>query len=1336
MITQLVTWVALPNGTTDDGAGRRLSLFVSPRLRTDESITLAPFVDFLDWPARINDPATTFEIELADGTLLPATLDGAPPDSALWAACFSAATPLRPFTFDDYADRPFVTFSVRGVANALRDIYARAAAASPTGLPRIVGDRHVEPPIRGLLDVIEELGGLFHGRILEGVRDGRELDARLLGLLNTARARSAVTRAGNARGRALIEPLPHDGSIAGHFARAYLFHRRPQPEVKMPADDEVAQHFRETVDFHQMLAALGDHPAMLRRLGLVMDVVVAADAIPDADAGAPLPLRAKVAWVSGLAAGQSGDRRPWTATVHAAVDGSVVFATADDLAAPGAKAPTGLVPLPAAAFALEQVDVDGAALKAIDLAATLKRVADSPAPADRPFGQPEDAGLPALRTGGIALVQTARAQALQADFGRALGQNEAIEIDAPLVLDADDLRRGYRVDVFDVDAGAWRSLHRRVVRYLLDGDEAIPAVSDEGIFQISLAGAATPPGVAPDANGEIYLHEGLATWDGWSLSAPRPGKAVSRSPDASVPPERVRNEALTALGLEIEAAHEPGSLPRLRFGRGYRFRLRTVDLAGNGPTLAEADARMGPAATDPATPPAGAAARYRRFEPVAAPALVPRAPYDEGASLLRLVVRSNFSQSPEAYAAAFNASPIVTVEGHAEYGAVDERHVAPPKASLRTVETHGLLDDVIGSDGQPPDAARRAAIRAAYELARREKGSLETGAAGDPQRDVHPEAQLELPYLPDPFARGAVFFGLPGQPPDKPLVVEFDGASWHEAPPFRIQLAEGSGAPEWDAVSRVLTVRLRQATHAIVRVASRFGGDLSVMGMLDWCERSLTATELEPVVRAMKENRSWLITPWHELRLVHAVQQPLQQPAWKDLQSDRFIGSTVADLFGLVHIHPQSTEKVDVLAEWGEDVDDPRQPGPERREGRTVVFELATRTAVTGRTDVDPRRVPYSLREKTLLTFSTGRLNEFAVAPLAGHQFGDTKYRRVRYSVKATTPFREYFPRAWSADSALLSRTSDTIELDIPASAPPAAPPVLYVVPTQGWERDVDEGTEVRRRRGGGLRVYLARGWYSSGDGEQLGVVVGPYLTNAKAREYPFISLAGQDPIRGAPPLESLRAERLTNAAAVAPRTRLLEINNPLVTIAAFDPQHDPGTDRWFCDIDIDTELAYFPIVRLALVRYQAHALDGCHVSPVVLADIVQTVPDRTLTVTRADGETLDLALSGPSYEAIRGGAALVRSDQAVLARVVARVEERDPDIADDLLGWRAVPGTEVELTASVASGITTWQGSVAPGQAAGPRRVIVVEEDRLVTDRPGGAVIASRVVYADIIEA
>ena len=220
-----------------------------------------------------------------------------------------------------------------------------------------------------------------------------------------------------------------------------------------------------------------------------------------------------------------------------------------------------------------------------------------------------------------------------------------------------------------------------------------------------------------------------------------------------------------------------------------------------------------------------------------------------------------------------------------------------------------------------------------------------------------------------------------------------------------------------------------------------------------------------------------------------------------------------------------------------------------------------------------------------------------------------------------------------------------------------------------------------------------------------------------------------------APTLESLRAERLTNAALVVPRIRLLDLNDPAVTIAAFNPEHDPETDRWFCDIDIDTELAYFPIVRLALVRFQAHSLDRCHVSPVVLADIVQTLPDRTLSVTRTGAGVIHLALSGPSYTAIRGGAGPVRTDPTVLARVMARVEERDPDVADDLLGWRPVDGAEVELAASVADGVTTWQGDVVSGEGVLARRVMVVEEDRLTTDGSSGVAIAPRVIYADIVE-
>ena len=110
---------------------------------------------------------------------------------------------------------------------------------------------------------------------------------------------------------------------------------------------------------------------------------------------------------------------------------------------------------------------------------------------------------------------------------------------------------------------------------------------------------------------------------------------------------------------------------------------------------------------------------------------------------------------------------------------VDVRHVAPPKASFDLAEKHGMFDLVMGSDGSPPSAEQVAAIRDAYEVARREKGSFDDpdapgaqvvalpspdGAPGG-RYVLHQVDQLELPYLPDPLATGAIFWGLPGVPP-------------------------------------------------------------------------------------------------------------------------------------------------------------------------------------------------------------------------------------------------------------------------------------------------------------------------------------------------------------------------------------------------------------------------------------------------------------------------------------------------------------------------------------------------------------------------------------------
>lgn len=88
---------------------------------------------------------------------------------------------------------------------------------------------------------------------------------------------------------------------------------------------------------------------------------------------------------------------------------------------------------------------------------------------------------------------------------------------------------------------------------------------------------------------------------------------------------------------------------------------------------------------------------------------------------------------------------------------------------------------------------------------------------------------------------------------------------------------------------------------------------------------------------------------------------------------------------------------------------------------------------------------------------------------------------------------RWYFPDAQTMDPAhpdFVTRTSQPVTVSVRNSARPAAPVPLYVVPSFGWTTDTKGQWSVSRRAGGGLRVYLDRPWFSSGEGELLAAVL------------------------------------------------------------------------------------------------------------------------------------------------------------------------------------------------------------------------------------------------------
>ena len=165
------------------------------------------------------------------------------------------------------------------------------------------------------------------------------------------------------------------------------------------------------------------------------------------------------------------------------------------------------------------------------------------------------------------------------------------------------------------------------------GPVPVPIKPDEGFVK----GASTTS-VPGEADADLYLHEAVFGWDGWSLVAKRPGQAIVDNAGDDV--GTVDPEPPADFPLVTTFQPTPGSLPRLRFGRTYRFRARAVDLAGNSvPERDLVDAHQ----TDPVL--------FLRFDPVPSPAVLPRRRFTEGESLNRMVIRSTLGVLPGAYVA-------------------------------------------------------------------------------------------------------------------------------------------------------------------------------------------------------------------------------------------------------------------------------------------------------------------------------------------------------------------------------------------------------------------------------------------------------------------------------------------------------------------------------------------------------------------------------------------------------------------------------------------------------------------------------------------------------------
>jgi hypothetical protein len=1147
-----ILWTCLPNGVNQSrpgGPALRIAAVVSPRLGS--------FALFSDWPAIV--PQLTFHVEIqarppASPHTLPTPVTFQTPatrvthdpaaalDPKLWASFFPPTTFVRPHDpakLQSYADNVgnhgIQTHGVRAAAAHIKQTYLGVEPSTPHQLPTAA-----HPALTALAT---DLGPIATNAA--GARDAvfaamwqtpRLTSRTQIGELNLPAAHASLSPANLVYAR-----------LRAYQTRALNARTPAAPPSPGPGSPPHAPPSPPTLDFHQMISSLGDYPLILRRLGLIIDLEIPFTAAVPSDSqlrlvvsGGGLPPQDPQPWTCYLLTDTFVAKPASAAGPGILHDGVMDLTGVDDSHALTV----------ANDFEMVQIDPDGAGARLLNLTATLVR-SYPPGTFDQPVGRAllrplsqEPIGLPALRSAGLGLAKTDRHSDVEISITNAQAWSQA-QPASPPVLHAENLLRGYRVDILDETQGnTWRSLCARIGTYKLRDGSILDLPADEGYVKAaSTTSQYSPDPHNADLTSPLYMHESIFRWTGWSLCATRPGKTIMDQGTADVandalaevlvePGQHVANTT----GLSVNFRPVPGSLPRLRFGHSYRVRLRAVDLAGGGLKLEDPP--------DPKT--VSNPVLYARFDPIPPPAVVPTDVAGEGESVERLVIRSNYDKTAAQYA----SDPAVqkALDGR-QYAPINDRHIAPPKTSLEMAETHGAFDRFIGggASDQACDAGYHLALREAGTLADttivdlstgvasiQVQGVVSTSSAG--QSVIHTELQMRTPYLPDVIARGAALSGIPGAVQGGVvtetvsntiiLKVPFSG-TWPDTQPFRLRIAErpgtlraaadgtpaagtrpedydetfsDTGQPQWDPTARVLTVFLGKGQTAGIRyssypdltdvLVSQTPAAVPQLGYLHWWVnvpgRSFTQQQILALATFAATGVNWQVSPFRELALVHAVQQPLFAPAMV-VQNPPVLaemGETTVLLAFTALFNALSTGKLDLFASWTEHVDDPAEDKPKRISGNVHVGELR----------LEPPPTP---------TGGNANAKVFGPAPISGdkfrsHLFGDTKFRSVDYFLRATTAFREYFPAAVTADVKNITRDGPKVTISVPNRARPAAPKVLYAVPSFGWDpvrprRPIAPGAKLSSRRlGGGLRVYLERPWFSSGDGELLGVVLRP----------------------------------------------------------------------------------------------------------------------------------------------------------------------------------------------------------------------------------------------------
>ncbi|HEY2511465.1 MAG TPA: hypothetical protein VGI39_11440, partial [Polyangiaceae bacterium] len=265
-MSNAVMFTLLPSGIVSanaSGTVASFSVYVTPQV-ADPSLATVPA--FMDWPGTIGPVATNSQFFLQFGTTgsnaitAVAKLDANSKytanrfDSKLWKSIFGAHAnaQIAPWAVRDYTKSGVLSFGAKKVSSAVKSIYKSAAPLTTRPVVTAGGTDNLTTrtlEIASALPTGPTLGTQVKGLMGKTVNAAQQPQTTLSGQVLTTLS------------------LPtYNYAETPEFIRAAAFHNRNNYRDLAPAPQP-----NPSLDFHQIVGHLADHPAILRRLGLILD---------------------------------------------------------------------------------------------------------------------------------------------------------------------------------------------------------------------------------------------------------------------------------------------------------------------------------------------------------------------------------------------------------------------------------------------------------------------------------------------------------------------------------------------------------------------------------------------------------------------------------------------------------------------------------------------------------------------------------------------------------------------------------------------------------------------------------------------------------------------------------------------------------------------------------------------------------------------------------------------------------------------------------------------------------------------------------------------------------